>query len=104
MKITFDIPSSVWYDALNPLASEMQGELGLPEPIHVKRGKGASKRYVGVDTEVARELARYLRDRAETMLSQDTGDPCDPWEKRYRSMLYSMRRTAERLFQKLAVS
>lgn len=86
------VPGSVWYDALDPLATAMQADLGLDHPTWRRIGRGSQARYHGVPVNVARELAKYLDDRAETMLAQDT----DPDE---HGVLYAMRRTATKILE-----
>lgn len=98
--ITFDVPASVWYDALDPDASAMQAELaedGLPLPVYVKRGKSGSYRYIDAPVDIALDLARYIGDRGDMLLGQGVGDPYDPDEKRQRDCYRSAIRCAERI-------
>lgn len=70
-KIKVAVPGRVWEDALDPMASAMQGELGLPEPRWVKRGYGSQAVYDDVPVSVAIELADYIGPRAFTLIGQD---------------------------------
>lgn len=90
MSFTITLPDSVWDDALNPLATEMQGELGLPIPAYRKVGKGGQRIYSDVSEEVARALADHLADRSEMMLFNCE----DPQE---RSVMYRMRDAAQKI-------
>ena len=74
MTITITVPGAVWYDYLDPAATGMQAELGLPLPRHRRVGKGSQAVYEGVSPEVARELADHLEDRAGGMLNSDDED------------------------------
>lgn len=99
--VTFDVPQSVWLDALDPLTSNMQAELvaedGLPLPVFVKRGRGGSYRYVDAPVDAALEVARYIGDRADTLLSQGVNDSYDVDEKRERDVHRSALKCAERI-------
>lgn len=64
------IPGSVWYDALDPAATDAQADHGLEEPRTVTRGKGWQAVYDDVPVEAALELAEYLSSRASMLLSQ----------------------------------
>lgn len=64
------IPGRVWYDSLDPKASGMETELGLPDPRVQKKGRGETFIYEDVDPEVALEVAEYLGDRAATLGAQ----------------------------------
>lgn len=65
------MPGRVWEDYLDPKASQMQGEIGLPNPRRVKRGKGWTAVYDDVTPEQAEEVAEYLRDRAWVLLGNE---------------------------------
>jgi hypothetical protein len=69
--VTITVPGAVWLDALDPLASDMQGDLGLPEPTTRKKGYGRQYVYERVPWDVALELADYLIDRASMLLRQE---------------------------------
>jgi hypothetical protein len=79
--VTFTVPGSVWLDALDPLATEMQADLGLPEPTSRKVGHGRQYTYDRVPWDVAEELADYLIDRAAMLIRQDP----DPRERAIHS-------------------
>jgi hypothetical protein len=81
-----DIPGRVWEDYLDPAASGMQADLGLPNPEVLRRGKGWTARYRDIDPAVAGELADYLDDRGNLLLGQGVDDPYDPVEKADRAM------------------
>lgn len=70
-RLTIRVPGAVWYDALDPMATDMQADLGLPEPRWVKRGYGSQAVYDDVPAAAARELAEYLGSRAFMLLGQD---------------------------------
>lgn len=90
--IDLTIPGRVWGDCLDPAATDMQAALGLPAPTHRRRGRGWSAIYLNVPTDAARELAEYMRDRADTL------GPDDP----ENSSLYSaMRQTAKRIMAEI---
>jgi hypothetical protein len=95
--IDIDVPGSVWYDTLDPHASGMQAELGLPEPRQIKRGRGQSFRYDAVPIDVALELAEYIGGRASMLLGQSVNDSHDPDEKAERDCYRSAIKTAERI-------
>jgi hypothetical protein len=69
--VSFSLPGIVWGDALDPDASTMQAELGLPEPERRKIGRGAQYRYELVPLEVARELRLHLLDLADCRGGQE---------------------------------
>jgi (2Fe-2S) ferredoxin len=95
--LTVRIPGAVWYDALDPAASGMAREMGLPKPRSRKQGKGTSYFYDDVTTEQAQEIAEHLRDRGELMLANS-----EPWyETRERTTYRAMIRTAERILAQL---
>lgn len=98
---TIDVPGRVWHDALDPLASGMEMDLGLGrcDSQRIRRGHGFTVRYEGVPAQVARELADYLADRGETMLNQGVSDPYDPSEKADRDTQRASIRTAEQIRQ-----
>lgn len=73
VKVDVVVPGSVWHDALDPLATEMQADLGLPEPERRKIGRGSSFLYRGIEGDTAEELADYLIDRGAT-LSRNTDE------------------------------
>jgi hypothetical protein len=79
--VTITVPGSVWADALDPLASAMQRDLGLPEPMSRKRGLGWQYVYERVPWDVAEDLADYLIDRAAVLIRQDP----DPRERAIHS-------------------
>lgn len=85
--LTVKVPGVVWADFLDPRATEMQAELELPEPGRITRGRGWTAVYADVPVAVARELAEYLRDRGELLLSNS--DPAYDGRERgwYRSAL-----------------
>lgn len=68
------IPGRVWEDALDPMTTAMQAELGLPQPSRQKKGRGWTAVYEQVPADVALELALYLDERADT-LSQQSPEP-----------------------------
>jgi hypothetical protein len=68
------IPGRVYYDALDPRATDMEKDLGLPTPSSQKRGKGITVTYEDVPRLVARSLGQYLYDRGDTLLG-NTDDP-----------------------------
>jgi hypothetical protein len=69
--LTITIPNAVWLDYLDPAASGMAAELGLPEPTFRKVGFGSQAVYEGITPEQADEIEGYLFDRARTLLGQD---------------------------------
>ncbi len=95
--ITIDvrIPGRVWYDFLDPSATDMQAELALPEPEHKRAGKGSSFIYRDVPQAVALDLAEYLYDRGDMLLGQGICDPYDPFEKAARDTLRAGIKAAE---------
>jgi hypothetical protein len=87
--IDIRVASSVWLDFLDPYASGMQAELGLPEPTFRRIGNGGQYSYAAVPVDTALELAEYLYDRADTLLGQGISDPYDRFEKAARATLRS---------------
>lgn len=65
------LPGRVWEDYLDPLASGMQADIGLPAPTWRKVGKGTQAIYSDVTCAQALELVEYLRDRAEMLLTNE---------------------------------
>jgi hypothetical protein len=102
MTLTIDVPTSVWLDALDPLASGMQAELGLPEPQRIKRGRGSTERYVDVTPDQALEVASYIEGRADMLLSQGMSDPHDRDEKAQRDCYRLAIKCAERIRYQVA--
>jgi hypothetical protein len=94
--ITIKIPGNVWYDYLDPQATGMQAELGLPRAKSRQVGKGWQAVYRDVDEAVVRELAKYLEDRAGTLLSQGW-PPYEADEQRERNTHRRAIRLAEQL-------
>lgn len=93
MTRTLVVPGSIWYDALDPNATAMQKELGIPEPSERKQGRGVQFVYIDVTPVAARDLTGYLYERAELMLGQDIDS---------KSVFYTMRTTAAKLDAQLA--
>lgn len=59
--IELRVPGAVYYECLDPYATEYPREVGLPEPTVVRIGRGLQFRY-----ELPREAALDLLDHAET--------------------------------------
>lgn len=66
------IPGRVWYDALDPNASGMEAEIGLPQRRVQPKGRGVTFVYDDVTDEQAAEVAEYLEERA-LLLSAQSG-------------------------------
>lgn len=79
--VTIKLSGRIWDDYLNPAASGMAAEIGLPDPMHVKHGKGSRVIFEDVPADDAKEVADYLADRANLLLGQGISDPYDPFEK-----------------------
>jgi hypothetical protein len=69
MNIDIRIPGRVWYDYLDPMASGMAAEIGLPRPHWTKVGKGHQAIYREVSVAQAREVAEFLMDRGFLLLN-----------------------------------
>ena len=82
--VTIKLPGRVWDDYLDSGVSGMAAEIGLPDPMHVKHGKGTRTIYQDVPADKAGEVADYLADRANLLLGQGISDPYDVFEKRDR--------------------
>lgn len=94
------VPGSVWNDYLDPSATTMQAELELPKPVWKKSGSHQSAIYTGVPPAVARELADYLFDRADSLLGN-----IDTWDResaaRERRPHYAAKKVAEAIYTQL---
>lgn len=88
------VPSGVWYDRLDPNASGMQGELGLPEPIVRRHGAQRSFLYLGVPRPVVEETIEYVRSMGEAFNNQEFGDE-DPYARRLNSSMVKWGNDAE---------
>jgi hypothetical protein len=86
---TLRVSEGIWYDALDPRATDMQSGLELPEP----RRSGRSMLYDDVSRDVALDLASYLADRGDLLLANS--DP--EFDKRERDLYRRMITTAERI-------
>lgn len=87
------IPGRVWYDALDPQASGMEADIGLPQPRVQPKGLGRTFVYEDVTELQAYEVADYLHSRSLLLSSQSGLDPNE------RELYRIMDRTA-RIIQK----
>jgi hypothetical protein len=103
--MTIRIPQSVYYDALDPDASGMAAEIGLPDPEYVRIGKGASYLYKGVTIEQALDVAEYIGDRASMLLGQGyRGMSEDPEEVRVRGCYRAAIKAAEKIRKNVEIA
>lgn len=82
------IPGRVWFDALDPDATGMQADLGLPQPRRQPKGMGVTFVYEDVTNEQAADVADYFFERSHLMSSQSSLDASD------RELYRIMQRTA----------
>jgi hypothetical protein len=66
--IDIHVPGAVYYEALDPLATQVPAELRLPDPRIVKHGRGARYFYAGLSRWQAEEVASHLIDLGTTLL------------------------------------
>jgi hypothetical protein len=66
-EINISVPGVVYYEALDPLTTQVPQELGLPTPRSRKQGKGRTFFYDGLTTWQAEEVAAHLHNHAETL-------------------------------------
>lgn len=99
MTVTIKVPGRVWWDALDPLASQMQAELELGEPRRVRRGRGETMIYEGVSVQQARDLAEYVGGRGSMLLGQRPTYVDDPDEKRERDTYRAAVRLADTIYE-----
>ena len=65
---TITVPGKVWDDYLDPMATPIAEQIGLPDYTQRRKGRGWQVIYPKVCPEAARNLAGYLEDRADAML------------------------------------
>jgi hypothetical protein len=70
--LTLAVPGKVWSDALDPAATGMARELGLPEAVHQSVGRGHQIRYEGLRREQLERTLAYLDEWASSV-SSDAG-------------------------------
>jgi hypothetical protein len=87
--LTITVPGRVYYDYLDPGATAVQSELGLPLPTFIKRGRGSSAIYTDIPLDVAAETAYHLQSRADLLLGQDADEMAH--------VHYAARKAAERI-------
>ena len=75
--VTVAVPGVVYYDALDPLATDVPREEGWPEPSARRRGRGRQFVYE-LSPEQAESMADYLDDRAVGLMMGADPDPAYP--------------------------
>lgn len=90
------IAGVVWGDYLDPRATTMQEELGLPEPEWRRFGRGHQAVYEGVTNDVAADLASYLMERALSLWD------CDELRDVHRAARESAARIRRQLSEEVA--